>query len=70
MALGTRKVGRWSRKAGGRCIRCSFCIELSVHGKTVAEARCLLHQILLYVKKMNKIQNEYIYPLWPLSEKR
>ena len=35
MALGTQKVGRWSRKAGGRCIQCSFCVEMSVHGNTV-----------------------------------
>ena len=35
MAPGTLKVGRWSRKAGGRCIRCSSCVDLFVHGKTV-----------------------------------
>ena len=35
MALGTQKGGRRSRKAGGCCIRCSFCVELSVHGKTI-----------------------------------
>ena len=32
-AFGTLKVGRWSRRAGGCCIRCSFCVELFVHGK-------------------------------------
>ena len=29
-AIGALKVGRWSRKAGGLCIRSSFCVELSV----------------------------------------
>ena len=54
MALGSLKVGHWSRKAGGRCIRCSFCVELSVHGKTVVKSRWSvkpenrLHQVLLY----------------------
>ena len=39
MALGTLKVDRWPRKAGGRCIQCSFCVELSVQGKTVVKSR-------------------------------
>ena len=38
MALGTLKVGRWSRKAGGRCNRCSFCVELSMRGKRSLKA--------------------------------
>ena len=33
MALGTLKFCSCSRKAGGRCIQCSFCVELFVHGK-------------------------------------
>ena len=49
MALGTLKVGRWSRKACGRCIRGSFCVELSVHGKTVVKTRGRLYQLLLYI---------------------
>ena len=36
-ALGTLKVGRWSRNAGGHCVQCSFYAELLVHGKTVAK---------------------------------
>ena len=39
MALGTHKVGRWSRKPGGHCIPCSFCVELSVHGKMVIKGK-------------------------------
>ena len=50
MALGTLKVGRWSRKAGGRCIRCSFCTELFVHGKTVIRSRWSLKTEVAYTR--------------------
>ena len=48
MALGTLKVGRWSRKAGSCCIRWSFCVELSLHGKQSLRAGGRSNQVLIY----------------------
>ena len=51
VALGTLKVGRWSHKAGGRCIQCSLCVELSsVHGKPVVRSRWSLNTEVAYTR--------------------
>eukprot|EP00117_Sycon_ciliatum_P018881 scpid108454/ scgid17296/ len=39
MALGILNVGCYSRKADSRCIRWSFYVELSAHGKTAARSK-------------------------------
>ena len=40
------KPGRWSRKAGGRYLQCSFCIQLSAHEKAVTGRRWSLFTVV------------------------